>query len=224
VLARPKLTIGIALVLLAASLPAYFRLGSEFMPPLAEGTILFMPTTLPGISIGEASRLLEAQDRILAGFPEVARVHGKAGRAETATDPAPLSMFETVVALEPRERWRARKTWYDGWPEWSKPLFRPFSPDRLTFEELVAEMNAALATPGVSNAWTQPIKARLDMLSTGVRTSPSAPPAATSSTSCRVRRRSRATGCGSRSSRRCWGPRSAARTSPRPSKGAPATR
>jgi Cu(I)/Ag(I) efflux system membrane protein CusA/SilA len=170
VLRRPKMTIAVALVLLAISLPVYFWLGSEFMPPLAEGTILYMPTTLPGISIGEAGRLLETQDRILAGFPEVASVHGKAGRAETATDPAPLSMFETVVALKPRDEWRPREAWYDGWPGFVKPLFRPFWPDRITHEELVAEMDLALRIPGVTNAWTQPIRARLDMLSTGVRT------------------------------------------------------
>ena len=104
VLKWPKAVIAAALAILALSLPLYFRLGSEFMPPLAEGSILYMPTTLPGISIGEAQRVLELQDRILAGFPEVERVHGKAGRAESATDPAPLSMFETTVVLKPESR------------------------------------------------------------------------------------------------------------------------
>ena len=171
VLRRPKTVIAIALVILAASLPLYFRLGSEFMPPLSEGSILYMPTTLPGISIGEAQRVLEIQDRILAGFPEVERVHGKAGRAETATDPAPLSMFETTVVLKPETEWRGRETWYSDWmPNFMKPLVRPFWPDRISHEELVAEMNRALVMPGFTNAWTMPIKARIDMLSTGVRT------------------------------------------------------
>ena len=171
VLRRPKTVIAIALVILATSLPLYFRLGSEFMPPLAEGSILYMPTTLPGIAIGEAQRVLEIQDRILAGFPEVERVYGKAGRAETATDPAPLSMFETTVVLRPESSWRAKETWYSSWlPEFARPMVRPFWPDRISHEELVAEMNAALTMPGFTNAWTMPIKARIDMLSTGVRT------------------------------------------------------
>ena len=171
VLRRPKTVIAIALVILAASLPLYFRLGSEFMPPLAEGSILYMPTMLPGIAVGEAQRVLEIQDRILAGFPEVERVYGKAGRAETATDPAPLSMFETTVVLKPETAWRAKETWYSSWlPEFARPLVRPFWPDRISHEELVAEMNRALAMPGFTNAWTMPIKARIDMLSTGVRT------------------------------------------------------
>ncbi len=171
VLKWPKAVIGVALVILAASLPLYFELGSEFMPPLAEGSILYMPTTLPGIAIGEAQRVLELQDGILAGFPEVERVHGKAGRAESATDPAPLSMFETTVVLKPESEWRAKATWYSDWmPDLLKPMLRPFWPDRISYEELIAEMNSALAIPGFTNAWTMPIKARLDMLSTGVRT------------------------------------------------------
>jgi copper/silver efflux system protein len=171
VLRRPRTVIAVALGILALSLPLYFRLGSEFMPPLAEGSILYMPTTLPGIAIGEAQRALEIQDRILAGFPEVERVYGKAGRAETATDPAPLSMFETTVVLKPESAWRAKETWYSDWmPEFVRPMVRPFWPDRISHEELVAEMNRALAMPGFTNAWTMPIKARLDMLSTGVRT------------------------------------------------------
>ncbi|MDQ1349216.1 MAG: copper/silver efflux system protein, partial [Acidobacteriota bacterium] len=171
VLKWPKAVIAAALATLALSLPLYFRLGSEFMPPLAEGSILYMPTTLPGISIGEAQRVLELQDRILAGFPEVERVHGKAGRAESATDPAPLSMFETTVVLRPETEWRAKATWYSDWmPDFLKPMVRPFWPDRISYEELIAEMNGALAIPGFTNAWTMPIKARLDMLSTGVRT------------------------------------------------------
>jgi Cu(I)/Ag(I) efflux system membrane protein CusA/SilA len=137
-----------AAALVVATVPVYQRLGSEFMPPLDEGTLLFMPSTLPGISVTEAQRLLQVQDRIIKGFPEVDRVLGKAGRAETSTDPAPLSMMETVVVLKPKDEWRRG----------------------LTTDQLVAEMNGALALPGVTNAWTMPIKARIDMLTTGIRT------------------------------------------------------
>ncbi len=170
VLRRPLVTVALACSLVAASIPFYFRLGSEFMPPLHEGSILYMPTTLPGISIQEAARLLQVQDEVLASFPEVEVVFGKAGRADTATDPAPLSMIETTVILKPEEAWRPRERFYSSWPEWLKPLFRPFWPDRITFEELVDEMDRALRIPGVTNAWTMPIKARIDMLTTGVRT------------------------------------------------------
>jgi Cu(I)/Ag(I) efflux system membrane protein CusA/SilA len=106
VLRLPRTTVLVAVLLVAATLPFYFRLGSEFMPPLDEGSLLYMPTTLPGISVGEAGRLLQQQDRILRSFPEVVSVHGKAGRAETSTDPAPFSMMETVVVLAPHETWR----------------------------------------------------------------------------------------------------------------------
>ena len=167
----PKSVIAAALVLLAVSLPMYFRLGSEFMPPLNEGTILYMPTTLPGISVTQAQELLQTQDRILRSFPEVETVHGKAGRAETSTDPAPFSMMETTVVLEPENEWRPKRTWYSEWlPEPLRPLVRPFWPDRISWEELVEEMDRKLRIPGVTNAWTMPIKARIDMLSTGVRT------------------------------------------------------
>src|SRR6185295_18176204 len=108
---------------------------------------------LPGISVNEASRLLQTQDRILRSFPEVERVLGKAGRAETSTDPAPFSMMETIVSLKPKSQWRNTSTWYDGWPNWTKPLFRRITPDRISTDELVAEMNRALRIPGVSNAW-----------------------------------------------------------------------
>lgn len=171
VLRRPWITIGGAALIVAASIPAFFRLGTEFMPPLHEGTILYMPTTLPGISVQEAARLLQAQDEILASFPEVETVFGKAGRADTATDPAPLSMIETTIVLKPQDQWRPRERFYSSWaPDWLKPLFRPFWPDRIPFEELVDEMDQALRIPGVTNAWTMPIKARIDMLTTGVRT------------------------------------------------------
>jgi Cu(I)/Ag(I) efflux system membrane protein CusA/SilA len=124
------------------------RIGSEFMPPVEEGTILFMPQTLPGLSVGRARRLLTTQDSILRSFPEVERVWGKAGRAETATDPAGLDMIETTITLKPENEWRPG----------------------VTFESLIAEMDAAVKLPGVTNAWTMPIKGRIDMLATGIRT------------------------------------------------------
>ncbi len=162
--------LGGAILLIAVTIPVYSRLGSEFMPPLDEGSLLYMPTTLPGISITEARRLLQAQDQVLKSFPEVKSVFGKAGRAETPTDPAPLSMMETVILLKPRQEWRAVPTWYDRWPEWVKPLCRKIRSDRLSPEELTREMDAALRLPGVSNAWTMPVKNRIDMQTTGIRT------------------------------------------------------
>jgi len=171
VLQRPKTTIAVAIFLVAVSIPVYFHLGSEFMPPLNEGTILYMPTTLPGISVAQAKELLETQDRVLRSFPEVERVFGKAGRADTSTDPAPFSMMETTVVLKPPHEWRSKPRWYSPWmPEWLKPVFRPIWPDRISWDELVNEMDNALRIPGVTNAWTMPIKARIDMLTTGVRT------------------------------------------------------
>jgi Cu(I)/Ag(I) efflux system membrane protein CusA/SilA len=171
VLRWPKATIAAAALLVLSTLPAYLRLGHEFMPPLNEGTLLYMPTTLPGISVTEASRLLQVQDRVLRSFPEVISVFGKAGRAETSTDPAPFSMMATVVVLRPAEEWRAKPRFYSAWsPEWLKAPLRRVWPDRLSKEDLVAEMDAALQIPGTTNAWTMPIKNRIDMLSTGIRT------------------------------------------------------
>ena len=118
------------------------------MPPLEEGSILYMPSTMPGISIGEAQKVLQVTDRIIKGFPEVDRVLGKAGRAETSTDPAPVSMLETLITLKPKSQWRPH----------------------LTQEELIGQMNEALTLPGLANAWTMPIKGRIEMLSTGLRT------------------------------------------------------
>ena len=141
-------TLAIALLVLAAAVIPASRIGSEFMPNLNEGTLLYMPTTLPGLSVTKAAELLQTQDKIIKNFPEVASVWGKAGRAQTATDPAPIEMFETVVNLKPEDEWR----------------------DGMTLDALIAEMDAALQFPGVSNAWTMPIKARIDMLSTGIRT------------------------------------------------------
>ena len=137
-----------AVVLMASIVPVYQQMGSEFMPPLYEGTILYMPTTLPGLSVTEASRLLQIMDQKLRSFPEVEQVFGKAGRAETSTDSAPFSMMEVVVALKAKDQWRPG----------------------LSYEGLVDEMDRTLQIPGVTNAWTMPIKARIDMLTTGIRT------------------------------------------------------
>jgi len=141
-------TILVALAVLAASLWPAVRLGTEFMPNLNEGTLFYMPTTLPGLSVTKAAELVQTQDKIIKSFPEVASVWGKAGRASTATDPAPTEMFETVINLKPETEWRPG----------------------MTVDKLTAEMDRALQFPGVSNAWTMPIKARIDMLSTGIRT------------------------------------------------------
>jgi len=148
VLRAKALVILLALAVLAVSIWPARQLGTEFMPNLNEGTLLYMPTTLPGISVTKAGELMQTQDKIIRSFPEVASVYGKAGRASTATDPAPSEMFETVVNLKPKEQWRPG----------------------VTIDGLIAEMDRALQFPGVSNAWTMPIKARIDMLSTGIRT------------------------------------------------------
>jgi Cu(I)/Ag(I) efflux system membrane protein CusA/SilA len=148
VLKAKTFTILLALAVLAVSVWPARQLGTEFMPSLNEGTLMYMPTTLPGISVTKTAELLQTQNRIIKTFPEVASVYGKAGRAETATDPAPTEMVETVVNLKPREQWRAG----------------------LTVDGLIAELDKALQFPGVSNAWTMPIKARTDMLATGIRT------------------------------------------------------
>ena len=143
-----KLTVLVALLLLGASWYPASRLGTEFMPTLNEGSLLYMPASLPGLSITKAAELLQTQDKIIKSFPEVASVYGKAGRANTATDPAPTEMFETVINLKPESEWRAG----------------------LSVDKLIAEMDKALQFPGVANSWTMPIKARTDMLSTGIRT------------------------------------------------------
>ncbi len=156
-----KLVIVCLILALAATVPVFLKLGSEFMPPLYEGSILYMPTTLPGISVTQAQKLLQTQDKILKSFPEVERVFGKAGRAETSTDPAPFSMMETTVILKPKDAWRKVNVFANFFPSIKRPL---------TFEELTDEMDKKMQFPGVTNAWTMPIKARIDMLSTGVRT------------------------------------------------------
>jgi Cu(I)/Ag(I) efflux system membrane protein CusA/SilA len=143
-----KTTIAAAAIILAISLYPILRTGSEFMPTLNEGTLFYMPVSLPSMSITKAAELIQVQDRIIKSFPEVESVFGKAGRAETATDPAPVEMFETIINLKPESQWRKG----------------------MTVDRLTSDMNAALQFPGVSNAWTMPIKARIDMLSTGIRT------------------------------------------------------
>jgi Cu(I)/Ag(I) efflux system membrane protein CusA/SilA len=164
-----------AIALMAATVPAFQRLGSEFMPPLDEGSLLVMPTTFPGIAIEEARRALIAQDRVIMGFPEVASVHGKAGRAETATDPAQLDMIESVIALRPREQWPTRYAprWYSTTaPEWAKSGLRRVWPEQRarTMAELSRDLDAALRMPGYQMAIAPPIRTRIDMLTTGVRT------------------------------------------------------
>ncbi|MDZ7374294.1 MAG: CusA/CzcA family heavy metal efflux RND transporter, partial [candidate division KSB1 bacterium] len=173
-LQRPVLVVGAAALIVLSTIPIYRKLGSEFMPPLNEGSILYMPTTLPGISVGEAAHLLQLQDQILRSFPEVERVFGKAGRAVTSTDPAPFSMMETTVILKPQDQWRKKKRWYSGVvPEFLQGPFRALWPDRISWEELIHGedgLDEALRLPGVVNSWTMPIKGRIDMLTTGVRT------------------------------------------------------
>jgi len=143
-----KLTIVLALLFMALTVYPALKLGSEFMPTLNEGTLLYMPSSLPGMSVTKAAELMQTQNKIIKTFPEVESVFGKAGRAMTATDPAPLEMFETVINLKPESAWRSG----------------------MTMDKLIAELDQALQFPGVSNAWTMPIKARIDMLSTGIRT------------------------------------------------------
>jgi copper/silver efflux system protein len=147
-LQRPRATLGCALGIGLLLLLPYRFLGSEFMPELQEGDLLYMPSTLPGLSIGKARELLQQTDALIASTPEVKRVFGKIGRAETATDPAPLEMVETIVQLKPRHEWRAG----------------------MTLEKLIEELNAKVAFPGITNVWVQPIKTRIDMLATGIRT------------------------------------------------------
>jgi copper/silver efflux system protein len=143
-----KIVLALSVLALLVTIPVFLKLGSEFMPPLYEGTLLYMPTTLPGTSITQANQILQVQDKIIKSFPEVESVFGKAGRANSATDPAPLDMIETVIKLKPEKDWRPG----------------------MTPEKLVNELDQAVKLPGVSNAWTMPIKARIDMLSTGIRT------------------------------------------------------
>jgi Cu(I)/Ag(I) efflux system membrane protein CusA/SilA len=158
-------------ILVLLTVPVFQKLGSEFMPPLDEGSLFYMPTTMPGISITEAGKLLQVTDRIIKSFPEVDQVLGKAGRAETSTDPAPLSMLETLVILKPKDQWKKVDTWYSSWaPGWLSSLLVRITPDTISTADLVSRMNESLRLPGLSNAWTMPIKGRIDMLTTGIRT------------------------------------------------------
>jgi copper/silver efflux system protein len=174
-LRRPLTTLAIGGFALLSAIPPMLRLGSEFMPPLNEGDVLYMPTTFPNVSIEEAKRQLQRQDRLLSEMPEVKSVFGKVGRAETPTDPAPISMVETVIQLRPPDEWPRvhHARWYSGWaPAWLKAPLAAVWPEDVpeTWDELVQKMNARLSLPGWTNAWTMPIKARVDMLTTGVRT------------------------------------------------------
>ncbi len=167
----------VALLLTVSSYIPFSKMGSEFMPPLYEGDLLYMPTTLPGISITKAKELLQQTDRIISQFPEVERVFGKVGRAQTATDPAPLSMIETTITLKPESEWRVvhHDRFYTGWSDswdWLKKPLRWAWPEQgpIDVEQLKAELNDAIKFPGLTNAWTMPIKTRIDMLSTGIKT------------------------------------------------------
>jgi len=165
---------GIAVAGIFSAVPIYNQLGSEFMPPLEEGAILYMPTSPPGMSVAEAQYMLNITGQILKSFPEVVSVQGKAGRAETATDPAPLNMFETTVILKDPSEWRKveQQRWYSAWlPDFMKPPFRWIWPEErpITWDELVSEMDRQLQIPGFPNIWWMPIQTRLEMLATGVR-------------------------------------------------------
>jgi len=167
------ITVMIALLIVIATLPFYMKLGKEFMPPLFEGSLLYMPMTLPGISVTEAGKLLQVQDKVLKTFPEVDLVFGKAGRADTATDPAPFSMMETVILLKPESGWPKAPRWYSSWaPQWLQKIMRRFWPDHKSPDELKygpGGLDETMKFPGVTNDWTMPIKARVDMLSTGIK-------------------------------------------------------
>jgi Cu(I)/Ag(I) efflux system membrane protein CusA/SilA len=164
------LTIAAALALVATTIPVFRKLGSEFMPPLWEGDLVYMPITFPGISTTEAQRLMNVTDQVLMTVPEVERVHGKAGRAETSTDPAPLSMLETVVKLKPSSQWRAKERWFSDWPRWLKAPLAAIWPEHISKDELLDDLYQRLQVPGTSYSMLGPIRNRIDMLSTGVRT------------------------------------------------------
>ncbi len=170
----PKTTLAINFLFVLAVIPLALSLGSEFMPQLREGSLMYMPTGLPMMSVEQARDVLVKTDRVIKEFPEVQSVLGKSGKFESSTDPAPVEMFETTIVLKPRDDWPKsfHRRRYSGWPEWIKPVFRPIWPEMriLTQDELIAAMNEKLQIPGMPVAWTQPIRNRLDMLATGVRT------------------------------------------------------
>jgi len=172
-----KMTLLVALLMMLSISWPLSKMGSEFMPPLYEGDLLYMPTTLPGISITKAREILQQTDRIIAQFPEIHHTFGKIGRAETATDPAPLSMVETTIMLKPENEWRKVpvERFYSNWPEWTGWLKKPLRfvwPEEkaISLEKLTEKLNEAIQFPGLTNAWTMPIKTRIDMLSTGIKT------------------------------------------------------
>ncbi|HXH73440.1 MAG TPA: CusA/CzcA family heavy metal efflux RND transporter [Bacteriovoracaceae bacterium] len=164
-----KTVLTLALLLTLSVIPGMMLLGREFMPKLHEGSLLYMPTALPGLSVSEAQRVLTLQDKIIMSFPEVESVFGKAGRAETSTDTAPLSMIESTIVLKDKKHWRKIDRWYSSFPELFQKPFRFFASDRIDEETLVSEMNEKLNFIGMPNIWTMPIKNRIDMLSTGIR-------------------------------------------------------
>ncbi|OVE76961.1 cation transporter [bacterium F11] len=170
-----KTALLLALGIVLSTIPIYNQLGSEFMPPLNEGDLLYMPTTLPGISIETARQWLQRQDAVIRTFPEVERVFGKIGRARTPTDPAPLSMVETVIKLKSHNDWPAvyHQRWYSLWtPDWLKKILQLVWPEqkKRNWDKLVHDLDQAMKIPGTTNAWTMPIKTRIDMLTTGIRT------------------------------------------------------
>ena len=169
VLERKKTVLALAFAAVLSIIPGFAMLGSEFMPTLHEGSLLYMPTALPGLSVSEAQRILTVQDQILKTFPEVDTVFGKAGRADTSTDTAPLSMIETTIMLKPRSEWRKLDRWYSSFPSFISAPFSRVWPDTISEEDLVSEMNEKLNFLGMPNIWTMPIKNRIDMLSTGIR-------------------------------------------------------
>ena len=169
VLEHKRKTLVIATVAMVSIIPGFMLLGSEFMPTLHEGSLLYMPTALPGISVSEAQRILTKQDQILKSFPEVETVFGKAGRADTSTDTAPLSMVETTIVLKNKTDWRKIDRWYSPLPNFIKAPLNRIWPENISEESLIDEMNEKLSFLGMPNIWTMPIKNRIDMLSTGIR-------------------------------------------------------
>ncbi|HCM39065.1 MAG: cation transporter [Bdellovibrionales bacterium GWC1_52_8] len=170
VLKHSTATLIVAVLLVLSTVPVYLKLGSEFMPPLNEGAFLYMPTAFPGMSVTEAQRVLQAQDQIIKSFEEVESVYGKSGRADTSTDPAPFSMMETTIVLKPAAQWPPVKRWYSGWPTFLQPFVNWTVPPHRTFDELQNDLDSKLKFAGIPNIWTMPIKNRIDMLSTGIRT------------------------------------------------------
>ncbi len=169
------LVIAAAILMVLFTIPVYKKLGSEFMPPLNEGAILYMPITLPGISITEAGKYLQIQDKLLRQFPQIQTVYGKIGKSDTATDPAPLSMVETTIVLQPEDQWPKvhSERWYSHWsPDVAKPAFRRFWPEDapIGWEALIEQLDRAVQIPSFANAWLFPIRTRIDMITTGIRT------------------------------------------------------